>query len=107
MIDSGLLDAILKGSKHRLNLFRQEEVQDLEKRLTEKDGKYFAECLVRKKQIQLKPEEVVRQLLLARLNKHYGYSFDNMSFSCSRRSKKNYSFRSIFIFFGIQKTIDI
>ena len=46
------LDAILKRSKHRLNLFRHEEVQALEKRLTEKDGKYFADCLVRKKQIQ-------------------------------------------------------
>ena len=72
------LDAILKSSKHRLNLFRSDEVQALERRLTENKGKYFAECLVRKKQIQLKPEEVVRQLLLARLNSDYGYSFDRM-----------------------------
>ena len=72
------LDAILKGSKHRLNLFRHEEVQAHEERVFEKDNKYFAECLVRKKQIQLKPEEVVRQLLLGRLHHDYGYSFDRI-----------------------------
>lgn len=72
------LDAILKGSKHRLTLFRHEEVQALEERVFQKDSKYFAECLVRKKQIQLKPEEVVRQLLLGRLHHDYGYSFERI-----------------------------
>ena len=72
------LGSILKGSKYRLNLFRHDEVQALEERVTEKGGKFLSECLVRKKQIQLKPEEVVRQLLLVRLNKDYGYSFERM-----------------------------
>ena len=40
MDDSIKLNNMLKGSKHRLKLFRQDEVQELEERVTEKDGKY-------------------------------------------------------------------
>lgn len=54
------LNAILKGSKHQLTLFRAEEIHELERRITEDKGKYLAECLVRKKPVHLKPEEVVR-----------------------------------------------
>ena len=93
------LDAILKGSKHRLNLFRHEEVQNLEKRLIEKDGKYFADCLVRKKQIQLKPEEIVRQLLLARLNTHYGYDFSHMKLEHPVRFGRDASKRADIVIF--------
>ena len=93
------LDAILKGSKHRLNLFRHEEVQMLEERVQDKDGKYFTDCLVRKKQIQLKPEEVVRQLLLARLNTHYGYDFSHMKLEHPVRIGRDASKRADIVIF--------
>ena len=99
MTDSGLLDAVLKGSKHSLNLFRYEEVQDLENRVTEKDGKYFADCLVRQKQIQLKPEEIVRQLLLARLHNDYGYSYDRMKLEHPVRFGRDTSKRADIVIF--------
>ena len=36
-------------------------------------GKYYLTCLVRKKEIKLTPEEVVRQLYLLVLMEDYGY----------------------------------
>lgn len=38
-----------------------------------KNGKRYLTCLVRKKEILAKPEEIVRQLWLQRLTLHYGY----------------------------------
>ena len=41
-------------------------------------GKYCLTCLVRKKEIKLTPEEVVRQLYLLVLIEDYGYSTSRM-----------------------------
>ena len=38
----------------------------------------FIKCLVRRKDIQLKPEEAIRQLYLMVLNEEYGYPFERM-----------------------------
>ncbi|MBJ6610478.1 MAG: N-6 DNA methylase [Candidatus Thiothrix moscowensis] len=40
---------------------------------TVKNGKRYLTCLVRKKEVLAKPEEIVRQLWLQRLTQHYGY----------------------------------
>lgn len=37
-----------------------------------KNGKRYLTCLVRKKEVSAKPEEIVRQLWLQRLTQHYG-----------------------------------
>jgi len=68
-----LLSVILKDSDYKLVQFNEKRLRALEKRITEKAGKYFVNCLVRKKEIQLKPEEVVRQLYLDKLINEYGY----------------------------------
>lgn len=58
----------------RLSLFNQEEQQRLIDKLRENDkGKTIVECLVRKTDIILTPEEAVRQLFLDRLIKEYKY----------------------------------
>jgi type I restriction enzyme M protein len=98
-LSSTKLDAILKGSKHRLTLFRAEEVQELEQRIIEKDGKFVAECLVRKKQVQLKPEEVVRQLLLGRLAEDYGYLLEDMKLEYPIRFGRDNSKRADIVIF--------
>lgn len=71
------LEQILKDSNYSLSLFTAEEVADLENRITTREvrGKdaYFVRCLVRERDIQIKPEEVVRQLYLYRLMNDYGY----------------------------------
>jgi type I restriction enzyme M protein len=61
----------------RFGLFSEEEVRALMDRAVERDvrGKQttYVSCLVRKKEVQLKPEEGVRQLWLARLLDKYAY----------------------------------
>lgn len=77
-----ILDDILNNTDYKLSQFPGSYVDDLINRSYEKTvrGKriLYTNCLVRNKPIQLKPEEVVRQLFLELLNKKYGYSYDRM-----------------------------
>lgn len=93
------LDIILKDSKHRLNLFTTEEVQRLEERIEEDKGKFFTDCLVRKKRVLLKPEEIVRQLMLVRLSDKYGYSLDDMQLEYPVRFGRDSSKRADIVIF--------
>ena len=76
------LTEILRDSNYKLTQFTPEQIEYLEKNIFLKEvrGKEvpFIKCLVRRKDIQLKPEETVRQLYLMVLNEQYGYSFDRM-----------------------------
>lgn len=56
-----------------VDLFGKSAVQAVEGRLTEKSGKPYIQCLVRKKDMQAKREELVRQLWLSRLVDDYKY----------------------------------
>lgn len=73
---------ILQDSDYQLTQFSPSHIQRLEKDifLKESRGKQapYVKCLVRKKDIQLKPEEVVRQLYLMVLNEDHGYAFNRM-----------------------------
>lgn len=55
-------------------LSQQTTVTAVSLRMTEKAGKPYLNCLARKKEVQAKPEEVIRQLWLQRLLVEYGYS---------------------------------
>lgn len=76
---SASLSAILKDSDYRLSQFEGSPyIAELEGKITvrtDKNGKelYYAQCLVRGKEIRLTPEECVRQLYLAKLSQEYGY----------------------------------
>ena len=76
------LTEILKDSNYKLTQFNIEQIATLEKSIFFKEVRGnkvpYINCLVRRKDIQLKPEEAVRQLYLMVLNKQYGYSFDRM-----------------------------
>ena len=67
------LETILRDSNYTLSIFDKAEVRALEKRITEKKDKPYITCLIRDKEIQLKPEEVVRQLYVSKLMNDYGY----------------------------------
>lgn len=60
-----------------MSLFSQEEKDNFISKIrsVENKGKVqnYVECIVRKKEILLTPEEAVRQLYIARLNQQYGY----------------------------------
>lgn len=73
---------ILKDSEYKAQQFSQEAINRINERIAEKEGKAgmqaYVECLVRKKQIKLSPEEVVRQLFIDKLINDYGYPVSRM-----------------------------
>lgn len=64
---------ILKNSNYGLNIFSDKQVEELEKRVVWRDSKPYTTCLIRDREILLKPEEVVRQLYLTSLLNDYKY----------------------------------
>jgi len=73
---------ILKDSNYKLTQFSVEKVKFLEENITVRDtrGKDtpYINCLVRKKEIKLTPEEAVRQLYVMVLMQDFGYPTDRM-----------------------------
>lgn len=76
------LSDILKDSDYKLTQFSEKSITNLENLIVEKEvrGKIepYVQCLVRKKDIKLTPEEVVRQLYINMLTEKYGYDIANM-----------------------------
>lgn len=76
------LTEILKDSNYKLTQFTPEQISKFEGTIIAKDVKGtqtpYINCLVRKKEIKLTPEEAVRQLYLIVLIDDYGYSVDRM-----------------------------
>jgi type I restriction enzyme M protein len=73
-----IFNAILKDSIYHLTQFRAKQIQNTEKAVitrTDKKGTpvYYITCPIRKKEIKLGPEEVIRQLYLRKLMGEYGY----------------------------------
>ena len=74
----------LSGGALSLSLFSDDEIQALRGKIFTKTARGketpFVNCIVRGKDIQLKPEEIVRQLYAARLIEQYGYSKSRLTF---------------------------
>ncbi len=68
---------ILKDTPYKLKLFPEELIKELEECIFEKETKkgkkFYTKCIIRGKDIQLKPEEVIRQLYLRKLINEYKY----------------------------------
>lgn len=60
-------------TKHRLTLFKAEDIQWLETQIFEKNGKPYLKCLASDKDRPAKPEEIVRQLWIKKLLEEYRY----------------------------------
>lgn len=67
------LRGILKDTSYDLSIFAGKEIAALNEKVLEKKGKYYVECIIRNKEVQLKPEEIVRQLYTFKLINEYGY----------------------------------
>lgn len=84
MTQPDIIQSILKDSNYHLDLFKDDEIESLRERIVTKTtrGKEtaFVTCIVRDKKIQLKPEEIVRQLYAVRLIKEYGYPKKRLAF---------------------------
>jgi type I restriction enzyme M protein len=64
---------ILRDTPYGLNIFKKEKIEQLENKIVWKDSKPYVVCLIRNREILLKPEEIVRQLYIAALIEDYGY----------------------------------
>src|SRR3989339_435075 len=67
------LDTILKDSDYHLSLFSEKDIKALEAKIKINKSKPYVDCIIRGKEVQLKPEEVVRQLYTLKLINDYGY----------------------------------
>lgn len=72
------INAIIKESAYKLTQFHQEYVDELESKIIYKKDKPYVKCIVRQKDIQLKPEEIIRQLYIRKLVNEYGYPVERM-----------------------------
>lgn len=71
------LSQLIKATgKYDLTIFSNESTDRIEKKIFEKNEKYYLKCLKRKKDIQAKPEEIVRQLMIDKLINEYEYPID-------------------------------
>ena len=84
MTQTDILQTILKDSNYNLSLFTDEEIEAVRQKVFTKEARgketSFINCIVRDKEIQLKPEEVVRQLYATRLIEQYGYPKKRLAF---------------------------
>lgn len=87
MTQSNIIQTIFKDSNYNLSLFSSQEVENFCGKIFIKNtrGKDipFVNCVIREKEIQLKPEEVVRQLYATRLIDQYGYPKKRLAFEYS------------------------
>jgi len=67
------LVSILKDSNYDLSLFGEVDIKALESKIKMQKNKPYVDCVIRDKEVQLKPEEVVRQLYTVKLINEYGY----------------------------------
>ncbi len=78
-----ILADVLKNSKYDLSIFSKKERKSLNDRVSLEGSKGaekpYIECLIRKKKILLKPEEIVRQLYVSKLINEYGYAKDRIA----------------------------
>ena len=84
MKQTDIIKTILKDSNYRLDLFEDTEIDTLRKEILIQTvrGKEtpFIRCPIRRKAVQLKPEELIRQLYTARLLKKYKYPLNRVRF---------------------------
>jgi len=71
---------IIKDSNYNFSLFDQKLIDELENKIFFKDDKPYVVCVIREKEIILKPEEVVRQLYAMKLLTEYGYPKKRIAF---------------------------
>ena len=73
-MDSPSLAQLLGDSKtFTLEVFPPLTLAHVERRVSEKNGRPAIRCLVRDKLLAVKPEEIIRQLWLEHLHRHYKY----------------------------------
>jgi type I restriction enzyme M protein len=104
MTDMQLAHLVKSDGKYDLTIFSPESIDRIEKNITEKNGKFFLNCLKRNKDIQVKPEEIVRQLMLDKLVNEYGYPVDLLDVEFTVNFGREKKFADIVILNKADKT---
>lgn len=79
--DKITLASILKESSYNLSLFSEKDIKALESKIKLlQKNKPYVNCIIRGKEVQLKPEEVVRQLYTTKLINDYNYPSKRIRF---------------------------
>ena len=83
MLQTDIIQTVLKDSRYHLELFTEAEIAALRERIftqtVEGLQHAFVTCAVRNRPMRLKPEELIRQLYVARLVHHYGYTQERLA----------------------------
>ena len=79
MVQPDIIQMILKDSNYHLDLFDTSEIQSLRQRI-EGEKTPITYCPIRGKAVQLKPEELIRQLYVERLLNRYHYPRERVRF---------------------------
>ena len=79
MVQPDIIQMILKDSNYHLDLFDTSEIQSLRQRIEGKKTP-ITYCPIRGKAVQLKPEELIRQLYVERLLNRYHYPRERVRF---------------------------
>ena len=99
------ISQLLKSSwKYDLIIFSQESIGRIESKIFEKNGKNYITCLKRNKDIQVKPEEIVRQLMLDKLIYDYQYPLELLDVEYSVSFGREKKFADIVILNKADKT---
>lgn len=97
---------ILKDSSYSLSLFDAKLADDLQSKITVENEKPYVQCIIRNKNILLKPEEVVRQLYAAKLIHQYCYSKNRIKFEHSIHFGREVKSADIVIFDKDRPTVE-
>jgi len=100
------LQDILKDSNYNLSIFQEAYIKELEGKIKIIKGKPYVTCIIRDKDVQLKPEEVVRQLYTAKLIKEYGYPKKRIRFESAVRFGRETKSADIVIFDKDRPTVE-
>lgn len=72
----------LKNSNYENTIFSDEIKKEIENKIFYKSSSKgeipYISCIIRKKEIKLSPEELIRQLYLLKLIKEYGYPIERI-----------------------------
>ncbi|MCG9134636.1 N-6 DNA methylase, partial [Candidatus Poribacteria bacterium] len=79
MTQPDIIQTILRDSNYHLDLFDTSEIQSLRQRIESKKTP-ITYCPIRGKAVQLKPEELIRQLYVERLLNRYHYPRERIRF---------------------------
>ena len=97
---------ILKDTNYNLSLFAKADIEALQTQIKVQNNKPYIKCIIRDKDVQLKPEEAVRQLYTTKLINGYGYPKNRIRFEHPIRFGREIKSADIVVFDKDRPTVE-